>query len=385
MTRFNITVIITNMYDLPENTLYHFLQNPILSNVKLDSISLAEFSKMIKSFIKQEPHKEKPAVDCLKFYLANHAFHLLKNKYRLDETLPPDALELARQHYKITTKISQRILYYTIIAGDSELTFIPRQKKSFYEYIEANFGANFAHYLEKNNHNYGGGCGWRNDYDFKRKLRFEDFDKNISFYDFLSALNVVFFQGKWEYGAGGPSWGLIMRTVKDVFDGQISFELMADYAFHMCHDRGSMFDRGFFYDFKLNGWFDGGTDYGFGNKDDPIYRILDVQASGQIPQLVNELINKQKSNLVDQELKELYSTIKKIFPEIFEKKVEEKLIKDKSDHRQQQLKAQQARVKNYQTKQVENEKEDDYIPTPKQAINTLLLQDYHKRNWIKPK
>lgn len=372
------------MYDLPKNTLYHFLQNPILSNIKLDKISLADFSKMIKSFTKNTKGKEKPALDALKFYLANHAFHLLKSKYRMDETLPDPALKLALKHYQVTTEISQRILYYTVIAGDSELTFMPNQKNSFYAYIEENHGAKFRNYLEKNNHNAGGGCGWRNDYDFKKKLRFEDFDKDISFFDFLSAMNVVFFQGKWDFGAGGPSWGLIMRTVKDVAEGNISFELMADYAFHMCHDRGSMFDRGFLYDFSLNGWFNGGTDYGFGNKNDPIYRILDVQASGQIPQYVEELIRK-KHNLVDEELRQLYLIIKDVFPEIFAHGVQEKLIKDKSEHRQQQLKAQQVRIQNYQSKQVVADKEDDYVPTPKQAINSVLLNDYHKRNWIKPK
>jgi hypothetical protein len=80
----------------------------------------------------------------------------------------------------------------------------------------------------------------------------------------------VFHTGKFSGGFGGEAWGAIADVLNDYVHGKLTAEMMLDTAFTLCHNNGPIFNKGMLYD---------------GYTSD-IYTILDVQRSGQVPQLV---------------------------------------------------------------------------------------------------
>ena len=83
----------------------------------------------------------------------------------------------------------------------------------------------------------------------------------------------VFHEGNWSGGYGGKAWAKVAEVLRDYVWGTISAEMMMDTAFTLAHNNGPIFNKGVFF-----------TGYSSN-----LYKILDVQRSGQIPQLVKQL------------------------------------------------------------------------------------------------
>jgi hypothetical protein len=89
---------------------------------------------------------------------------------------------------------------------------------------------------------------------------------------YVRGLEWVFDHGQWGGGYGGKPWGQIAKTLGDFLYGKTSLEMMCDTAYTLAHNNGPMFNKGMMYDMYS-------SKQGF-------LMILDVQASGQIPQLI---------------------------------------------------------------------------------------------------
>ncbi len=277
------------MYDLPSKTLYTYLNNPVLDKFSFAHVSCSELAKEIDAYEKKGKSMPTPEEQALMFYMMNHGFHLIQAKYTAFETLPDDVAALVEEHMKITNDIAKRLFFYIILISIEEAHFMHEQAPHFHVYMEQTYGADFAEYVKSN-------CGSRSDLKSFRKL-------SLAAGPFLRGVRSVFDFGKWQGGFGGKPWGNIVGLASSVAFGRESFEMMTDYAFSLCHNNGSMFNKG-----KLYSHY---TQF--------IYEILDIQASGQIPNWINE---NKTNKFVSKKLLDMHTKFAKLFPEEFTAKLD---------------------------------------------------------------
>lgn len=72
-------------------------------------------------------------------------------------------------------------------------------------------------------------------------------------------------------GYGGKAWAKVARPLRDFVKGKITAEMLMDIAFTLAHNNGPIFNKGMLY-----------VNY----QGNALHKILDVQRSGQIPQLI---------------------------------------------------------------------------------------------------
>lgn len=295
------------MYDLPQNTMLTYSANPMFDPLDFSNLPTAKLAEELKAFeISQQGKMPSPESDALSFYFMNHAFHVMKSKFNPLERLDPEMAFVAEQHIQTTNEIAKRLFFYSIVIAIEEARFMPSQSASFFNYLENSFGRDFMLYAKKNFRE-GQGFG-----------KFGELDMTCG--AFTSGMMAVFAFGKWQHGFGGRGWTPIAALAADCVSGNISFEGFADQAFSLCHNNGSMFNKGHFY--KCYTQF--------------IYNILDIQDSGQIPQWI---CSNRSSHFITPELGRVFDIMAKRFPDEMTGPVDKNLIKNSEQKREQKLAA----------------------------------------------
>ena len=107
----------------------------------------------------------------------------------------------------------------------------------------------------------------------------------------------------------GPLWRDIARMASSFFEGHKSLETTIDTSFTFCHCNGSFFEKG-----KL-----------FTAVGNDLFKALDVQRSGQIPQFVRE----GKNSLTKAaQTAAIHAEFARCFPEVFNAKVDWSIVKE---------------------------------------------------------
>jgi hypothetical protein len=99
---------------------------------------------------------------------------------------------------------------------------------------------------------------------------FVDNCPKIALGPYCEFMSEQFYKGSYSSSYGGPKWGNVSDVMRDFVLGKISAEMMMDTGFTLCHNGGPIFNKGMLYHTYSS----------------EIYKILDVQRSGQIPQLI---------------------------------------------------------------------------------------------------
>lgn len=86
-------------------------------------------------------------------------------------------------------------------------------------------------------------------------------------------------------GFGGGNWADVARPLRDFAHGKISAEILMDTAFTLEHNNGTIFNKGMLYENCNSG---------------TLHKILDVQRSGQIPQLIANHWTEYSGHMDDQ-------------------------------------------------------------------------------------
>jgi hypothetical protein len=200
--------------------------------------------------------------EALAFYLFNHLFWLVRQKRAELEILPSNELELAQTYDLVGSKIAKRLFYYTLL-------IISREARHMY----SSSGSSSAAY-----------AGLNPEFvDFHKSLssagsggvveKFQNKPPMVTLGDYVTGMAQIFYKGGFGSGYGGKKWGDIAECLRKLVYGETTFEMFADTAFTLGHNGGPMFDKGMFYN---------GVDRAL------LYKILDVQRSGQIPELIRE-------------------------------------------------------------------------------------------------
>lgn len=263
------------MHDLAENSIKLYECNPLFLKIDMSNVPFSEMAKVIRKISKNKnPY---PETDALRFYLYNHGFHLIKQKYNGLSELPPDITDFVKVHIKSTTEIGKRMLAHTIVSTICEMDYLDNQGDPYYQTLSDSYGEDFSKFMKK----------------IHDTNRWNDFDNLKSTCGQLtSGLVSAFAFSDWAYK---KPWTRICSLPSQCISGDISLESFTDQSFSLTHWGGSILNKCHLYQCCT----------------DVLYHLLDVQDSGQIPQWINKNMN---SKYVSSEIKEMYNILKKHFP-----------------------------------------------------------------------
>jgi hypothetical protein len=213
----------------------------------------------------------KPERDALIFYMMNHVVSMIRQGLHPYEPIHPDKLALVDEYHRQLAYRSTRMFFYMLLIctrearhekGSSKVSNLPYNKIILNHHAE-NMGESAV----------------------LNKIRKDP--PKVSIGEFTRFLSDQFYKGSYSHGFGGPAWGKVADVLRDFVHGKLSAEMMLDTAFTLCHNNGPIFNKGMLFEHYT----------------EEIKMILDVQRSGQIPQMVG---NKETKFASDPLVKALF-------------------------------------------------------------------------------
>ncbi len=248
------------MYSLEKDTLaYQLKSRPGTLYRDMGDVKVASVAKAVTQFMNLDGEKDtKPEVDALWFYLTNHAVADVRARFDEHEPLG-NFLPLIEEYHKVLNLKTVRMFYYLLMICTRE------SRHMHGDTIKSDLGLSinlpFKKFIDKIAGNGSDGV----------IDKFKNGPPDMKIGDFTRGLVHCFDNGSWSHGYGGKKWGKVAHCLNEFVHGRYSAEMMMDTAFTLSHNNGPIFNKGMMY-----------TNY---NKAQ-LLKILDVQRSGQIPQMV---------------------------------------------------------------------------------------------------
>lgn len=210
--------------------------------------------------ISKEDSKGSPENDAIVFYMLNHASAVVRQRVGLYDPLGP-YLPIMEEYNKVLAVRTLRMFFYLLLICTRESRHRGNSNDSVVmNKLRATYGDSIA--------------------DFNNSIRGIGSEPAANSFcvnppkatlgSYTKFLSDVFYQGSYSGGYGGKAWGKVADVLRDFVHGKLSAEMMMDTAFTLCHNNGPIFNKGMLF-----------SSYG-----PEIYKILDVQRAGMIPQYV---------------------------------------------------------------------------------------------------
>lgn len=269
------------MISLKKDTLaYQLGVRPGVQNRDMSGVPVQDVALSLNTFmttpapsgltVPEEGFSGHPEVDALKFYMMNHAVSLIQAKMHPLEPLGK-YLPLVDEYHKVLAGLSSRMFFYLLLICTRESRHAKNApESSFITGLEKKYGS--ASKMFWTSIRGGGSSG--------AAEKFRKSPPHTSLGQYTKFLAELFHKGIFSSGYGGPAWGAVADVLRDYSIGVISAEMMMDTSFTLCHNNGPIFNKGMLFD----------------SYSSEIYKILDVQRSGQIPQYVGNGESKWKHN-----------------------------------------------------------------------------------------
>ncbi len=277
----------------PKNTLaYQRKGRPLALHRSLANLPVTGSILPMKQFASTYGTSAKPEVEALWFYMANHAVKEVEFRFDPDEPLPDPVLKLLELYNAKCSVIAARAFYYLLLITCRESRHC-KSKSDYQPHMQASWGAAatnaFIH-----------GYPDQNSISAVTNV----FDTHASAATLAQVTEVVrysFYQpGAYNGGYGGKAWGKVSDCLCAYVTGEYSAEMMLDTVWTLCHNNGPIFNKGMLYDMYSGA----------------LVEILDVQRSGQIPQIV---ISKQSgtktADYVKTDMREFCKQVHELFPD----------------------------------------------------------------------
>lgn len=201
-----------------------------------------------------------PEHDAITFYMLQHAVAVIRQRVSVYAPLG-DFLPILNTYHQWLAILSARMFYYLLLICTRESRHVHNNLTD----------STFSALRDK----YGQGC-----IDFNKSIKGKGSDEaadmltesppNATLGNYTAYLTDNFNKGQYSGGFGGKAWGKVAEVLRDFVHGTLTAEMMMDTSFTLCHNNGPIFNKGML----------------FHSYTHRIYKILDVQRSGQIPQLV---------------------------------------------------------------------------------------------------
>lgn len=232
-----------------------FRQNP-LNEVRMPNLRLV--LKESSKFYGEYGHKV-PEDQALRFYLLNHLVaELQANKARYE---PLDSKEATLLHDYITeVELQARAMFTYLILICTRESRHAQMTSDLEGKLEKSHPNSFKVLKDVKGLGSSGAASY---------LLNTDVDTDVV--DYCKLLKRCFYKAKWSSGFGGVAWGGIADVLYAFVAGDISAEMMIDQGYHLAHNNGAIFNKGMVYLMYTH----------------DLKTILDIQRSGQIPNLIN--------------------------------------------------------------------------------------------------
>lgn len=217
--------------------------------------------------------------DAVIFYLMNHAVSVVRQRVGYFEDLGPH-LPLINEYQRQLTQRSARMFYYLLLICTRESRHCKSDYHgSMWKKLVADYGQ-----VAMNFHETIRGKGSNGAAEI-----FRSSPPKMALGPYTSFLADIFHKGNYNGGYGGPAWGAVADVLRDFVNGTLTAEMMLDTSFTLAHNNGPIFNKGMLF-------------AGFNTSE--LLRILDVQRSGQVPQLVH---NNESKWATDKQVSKLFS------------------------------------------------------------------------------
>jgi hypothetical protein len=241
----------------PQDTLAYHASRVFCQQRDMSEVSCEQVAKVVAEFKSSDPKPNTvPETDALWFYGMNHGVALIAQHRAPLEPLDPWELSFVQKYHEYMGPKAVRAFYYLIWICIREA----RHNKSLtadLPKIEKLFGEKMAAFMN--------GAGGEDGIS----KRFLDNPPPMTIGNFVKAIAWQFDNSTWHKGYGGKKWGVVTDCLVRFCTGEYSAEVMLDQVWTLAHNGGPIFNKGFCYDH-----YDSIV----------LYRILDVQRSGQVPE-----------------------------------------------------------------------------------------------------
>lgn len=240
-------------------SLSDYRARPHTTNMNFKGVMVRQ---LVQSIAKWQPDSTPalatPEDQALQFYVTNAAFAALAQKVEEHQPLTEIQQWLMNQYYAGMTDIGLRAFFYTFLictrearhGGYSQLAATAKPTYgdiSFFKAIPDDPNAIMAH------------------------LAGASFPDTYTLAQFTDLLVLSFEKATYGGGYGGMNWARVARPLRDFVHGEITMEMFLDTVWTLAHNNGAIFNKGMMYK-KQN--------------DSELLKILDVQRSGQIPNMI---------------------------------------------------------------------------------------------------
>lgn len=275
----------TGLYHLRPDTLAGLKTSALFLPRSMADQPVSLAINRLNAYMNNQSGVADPEGEAFKFYFANHAFSVIASKFDQHEILPAGVAEVGRNYVKLGSDLVVRLAYYCLLITVREARHL-HDALSLQQSLTEKCGAEAAKFVKSIcGHGEDGAVG---------KLRKNP--PNTTLGQLVRAIERVFGEGGFSGGYGGEPWRVVADTLLKLVEGKITPEMFADTAFTLAHNNGPIFNKGMLY----SGY------------DHFLYKLLDVQRSGQIPQLYEELGSHKK--ILTAETVDFITQARRVFP-----------------------------------------------------------------------
>ena len=287
------------MYAGSNNSIEWAKNRPVFARRNFSDRKMKEISKLFDPLLKESNNIDEHAA---LYYLSSHTFHLIESQAQSPASpLGLEQSKFTEEHISRLNKLSLRMFAYLCIISAEEACFGEARNDSLWDFIETSTSPDAGKWVKNlvdrsggysSRGNYFSGCG------------------EATVGECLKAVEMVFRFARWSPGFGGLPWAQITQTAIEICSGINSLELGVDKAFTLCHNNGAIFNKGHIFSHYSGGF----------------YRLLDIQASGQIPAAIHSKVSVE--GLKHASVRALFEEGKKMFPAEFSAGYDESRVKN---------------------------------------------------------
>ena len=286
---------------LPANTLKYWQSVPQLKLQKLSGLLTSKIAKSTTEY-RKTCELVYPDEQAISFYALNHCASLVRAKFTPNEPLPDWAQKVMAKYTEQLVLQAERNFHYvlSIITREARHTHTPTE--ALLKKIKEQGGQELVDFLALIRGN-------GEDIAVKHYMAYKGV---ASIGQYVQVLETVFNDGKWGGGFGGKPWGKIATTALSVLQGKTTLEMMVDTAYTLAHNNGPMYNKGMMY-------------HGYSGQ---FIMILDIQRSGQIPELVLDTTPWTSTGYITPDVKALVGEVKSAAPDAFGEYVDWQKVMD---------------------------------------------------------
>ena len=287
------------MYAQNQNTVRAYRNRPLLMCRDISGNEMSAFYDQLLDYFQANMGKAPSIGDtAVQFYMLNHGLALLDGSLGADTPLSPAQADLYKAYHDRVGKIGVRMVY-DIVFMLTALASTTHPDGFCLDAVESNYGPRARAFVEKVSGNTNGVSFWTPNFNSLKPVlqSAREHAEGVKLGEAIRALGYTLDICQREL-AYGPLWRDIARVAAAYFEGHKSLETTIDTAFTFCHCNGSFFEKG-----KL-----------FTAVGNELFKALDVQRSGQVPQLVHEAKNPLTKHPAT---RQLHAQFAKQFPEVF--------------------------------------------------------------------